>query len=553
MTQTEQINKPQDITAAVDNNSETVNAAKLESDTLKQDKIINRLRDFNVDTLIWYFALPAIVANVVSAVTNIAQQNLMKKFIGDVGVAAQGVVQPLELILTMYISVGLSGGLVSFVSPALGKGDYYTVQKYFMHYMIYLFLIMIIVPVFTLPFMGKIVISLGAEEGTDMFKYAKQYGYVIFSIGTLVYSINYGFGNILRATSRSLFNAIKQIFTACIEFLMVYIFYTFVVQKGHVQTYTNAAAPVIANFITGCAVISLFIPFKRLNRTYKLKFAHKGWKPFDFLAMVEMLIIAIPDLLTQFQGPVVKIVGNKIIAKITKSYAQKKYQVAVLQMVANLSALVNTSNQSFGFAFGPSFGYALGMKNWNRVREIMRKTFYYQTGLNLILWIIMNGTVYYYSNALIHGYWPMVDDCTFGFRCFNAVMPLLTCFLCVNDINQMEQKPIKATLIQFSRMVLVIVMQPIISYSINNVKGIYYGVLVGDLAACIIGMINFVERYMIYGKLERGEITTQQARIAEVTGDMKRWWRKSRKEQEKSNVQTRDMAVAEEPVPADIV
>ncbi|CAL6007795.1 Na+_driven multidrug efflux pump [Hexamita inflata] len=318
----------------------------------------------------------------------------MKKFIGDVGVAAQGIVQPLELILTMYISVGLSGGLVSFVSPALGKGDYYTVQKYLMHYMIYLFLIMIIVPLFTLPFMGKIVISLGADEGTDMFKYAKQYGYVIISIGTVVYSINYGFGNILRATSRSLFNAIKQICTACIEFLMVYIFYTYVVQKGHVQTYTNAAAPIIANFITGCAVISLFIPFKRLNRTYKLKFQHKGWKPFDFLAMVEMLIIAIPDLLTQFQGPVVKIVGNKIIGKITKSYAQNKYQIAVLQMVANLSALVNTSNQSFGFAFGPSFGYALGMKNWNRVREIMKKTFYYQTGLNLILWIIMNGTVY---------------------------------------------------------------------------------------------------------------------------------------------------------------
>ncbi|CAL5979304.1 DinF_protein [Hexamita inflata] len=518
------------------------NQILLDSDNNQIDKLVNRLRDLNVDSLLWYFALPALIANAVSAITNTLQGNIQKSYLGDVGLSAQGIVQPLELILTMYISVGLSGGLVYFISPALGRRDFVTAQKYLMHYMVYYLLIIIIIPLFTLPFMNSLVISLGAEQGGDIAKYASQYGYVIFSAGTIVYSINYGFGNILRATSRSVFNSVKQICTALIELLCVYLFYKYVVGKGLTQTYTNAAAPVIANFITAIPVILLYIPFRKFNKTYKLKFSNKGWKPFDFLAMWEILYIAIPDLLTQFQIPIVVIVGNKLLARITHSYIQLNTLVTVLTVVYKTSPLIVLSNQTFSFAFGPSFGYALGMRNWTRVREIMRKTFYYQTSFNFLFWIVMNIAIEAICKAMLKGYTPMIDDCTFGFRCYNAVMPLMTCFLCVNDINQMEQKPIKAILIQVSRLVLVLVFEAVFTIGLNNSKGLYYGVLVGDLVAAIIGMINFVERYLIYGKLERGEITTKQAGIAEVTGDSKKCWRRARK----TDVETRDIQVISE-------
>jgi len=55
-----------------------------------------------------------------------------------------------------------------------------------------------------------------------------------------------------------------------------------------------------------------------------------------------------------------------------------------------------------------------------------------------VFWIVMNLAVESFAVALMEGYQPMADDVTFGFRCYHAMLPLLSCFLCVNDINQME-------------------------------------------------------------------------------------------------------------------
>ncbi|CAL5979253.1 MatE_efflux family protein [Hexamita inflata] len=59
-----------------------------------------------------------------------AIENRQWMAIGNIGIAASAIVQPLELMLTIYTSVGLSGGAVSFISPALGRQDLKTAQKY---------------------------------------------------------------------------------------------------------------------------------------------------------------------------------------------------------------------------------------------------------------------------------------------------------------------------------------------------------------------------------------------------------------------------------------
>jgi len=71
----------------------------------------------------------------------------------------------------------------------------------------------------------------------------------------------------------------------------------------------------------------------------------------------------------------------------------------------------------------------------------------------------------------------------------------------------------------------------------NSNKTVYYAFILGDLIACIIGIANFVERYSTYGKLERGEITTIQAGIGEVTGDKIRFIRRKQNLAPKSSVE----------------
>ncbi|CAL6030147.1 Na+_driven multidrug efflux pump [Hexamita inflata] len=229
------------------NSDVTVAREQLQSarsfDSENNDKIVNRLRDMKVSNLIWTFALPAIMANVVSAITNSVQANIQKEIMGNIGLSAYSIVQPLELMLTMYIAVGLSGGVVSFISPAFGSKDMRTAQKYLMHFMVLYFFVIVLVPLCTLPWLRQIVVLLGAPAGSEMAEYAYQYGLVIFSCGTVFYFINYGFGNILRATSRSMFNAVKQVITATIQLGLFYTFYYTIVRKTPSLYYCAIMAP----------------------------------------------------------------------------------------------------------------------------------------------------------------------------------------------------------------------------------------------------------------------------------------------------------------------
>ncbi|CAL6102170.1 DinF_protein [Hexamita inflata] len=515
---TNELNKNLLESASTINTESFINSELYRNSNSMNDKIVNRLQDMSINKLLWQFALPAILANTVSAVTNGLQTTVQKNIMGNDGISAQSIVQPLELMLTMYIAVGLSGGVVSFISPAFGSKDMKTAQKYLMHFMVLYFFVIVLVPLCTLPWLRQIVVLLGAPAGSEMAEYAYQYGLVIFSCGTVFYFINYGFGNILRATSRSVFNAVKQIITATLQLCFIYIFY-YTIVKQHPSLYYSALSPVLANALCAVPVILLFIPFKKHFTNFKLKFA-KTQIQFKFLAQI--IYYSIPDMLTQFQTPLIVTVANILLSKVSISDAETTQWISNLGIVYQLSALIQVTNQSFSYAFGPIFGYALGAKNWKRIREIMLKTLLWQTGTGLACWILLNIFVDKFCLNLMQGYIPQADDVSFGFRCFNACMPVMSCFLCVNDINQMEQKPMKAFLVQISRLVFIVVFEAILCLTLQDQKGIYYAFIIGDVLSAIIGAVNFTERYLIYGKLEKGEITAEQAGLGDKSGNKKK-------------------------------
>ena len=186
-----------------------------------------------------------------------------------------------------------------------------------------------------------------------------------------------------------------------------------------------------------------------------------------------------------------------------------------------MSPLVGISNQSFGLAFGPAFGYALGAKNYKRAREAMMLTFLWSTGLCIVFYLVMNFGVEAFCLSMMQNYQPMADDSTFGFRTINAMMPALPCYLMMNDVYQMQQKPFKSILIQLTRTLSVIFCVLIVSYGMQNHKGVYYGYVVGDAIGSIVGIITWIYTYRLLGKVERGEMTAEQAGIRQVTGEMK--------------------------------
>ncbi|CAL6046967.1 MatE_efflux family protein [Hexamita inflata] len=105
----------------------------------------------------------------------------------------------------------------------------------------------------------------------------------------------------------------------------------------------------------------------------------------------------------------------------------------------------------------------------------------------------------------------------------------------------MEQRPMKAILIQLTRLFMAIAFEVAMGLTLNNQKGIYYGVMMADLGASIVGWINFAQRYKVYGQLERNEITMKQAKIHDPSNKIARCGRKvERTETERRDIQITD-------------
>ena len=180
-----------------------------------------------------------------------------------------------------------------------------------------------------------------------------------------------------------------------------------------------------------------------------------------------------------------------------------------MSLVYKMSPMIGISNVGFVYSFSPIFGYALGMRDWKRAREAMRNGLIWQMSIGLVFWFVMNMSCEAFDLAFMEGYDPMADLGAFGMRCWHCMLPFLPAFLMMKEISKMEYKPFKALVVQGSRIVFVVVFELIFGYKIPAVEGLYYAFIAGDFCASVVGLIVFIERYITYGKLERGEITPE--------------------------------------------
>ena len=81
-----------------------------------------------VKSLIWTFALPAILSQVVGAMHNIVDQTFIGWGLGDVAIAATNIAFPLATLTTALAALIGMGGAAGF-SLRLGKGDRETASQ----------------------------------------------------------------------------------------------------------------------------------------------------------------------------------------------------------------------------------------------------------------------------------------------------------------------------------------------------------------------------------------------------------------------------------------
>ncbi len=173
-----------------------------------------------VGTLLWQYALPAIVAMTASSLYNIIDRASIGQLVGPDAIAGLGITFPfMNLSAAFGSAVGI--GASTSISVKLGQRDYDTAQRLLGNTVSLNLIVGLIFMVVSLVFLDPILRFFGASDAT--LPYARQFMLVIL-VGNIITHMYFGMNAVLRAAGKPRHAMYATLFTVGCNILLVFAF-----------------------------------------------------------------------------------------------------------------------------------------------------------------------------------------------------------------------------------------------------------------------------------------------------------------------------------------
>ena len=449
---------------------------------------INPLGTESISKLMIKFAIPSIIAMLVSSVYNIVDQLFIGQAIGTLGNAATNVVFPLNISCTaLALLFGIGGA--SCYNLALGRGEKERAPQFMGSALSILaisgVLLLLITELFTTP----ILIAFGTPK--DVFPYAEEYIRAA-AVGFPFLLLTTGGGHLIRADGSPKMTMICNLSGAILNIFLDALF----VFGFHWGMAGAAWATVIGQVVSGLLVVIYMWKFKKAD----LKLKHLIVK---LKCVVEVAAIGMASFFNQVAMMVVQVVLNNLL----KYYGDLSVYGSAIPIAC--SGIAMKSNQIFfsviiGIAQGsqPIVSFNYGAKNYSRVKKALRLALVssgcisvlsfivFQTMPGQILALFGNGTKEYFTFGIMFMR-------TFLFCLFlNFLQPITSTFF--TSIG----KPIKGVFLSMTRQIIFLLPLLLVLPKFLEIKGIIYAAPFADLAAAITAVIMIAVEMRAIRKLE---------------------------------------------------
>lgn len=312
-----------------------------------------------VGTLLRRFAVPSIIAMLVSALYNMVDQFFIGHSIGMLGNAATNVAFPLTITCTSLSLLCGIGGAANF-NLSMGRKDPENARRYVGTSIAMLITLGVVLCVVVRVFLRPIMLAFGADQ--DTLGYSLTYtGITSFGFPFLI--LTTGGTNLIRADGSPRFSMLCNLTGAILNTILDPI-----LMFGFDLGMAGAAlATVIGQIVSACMVIYYLKRFK----TVPLKL---GDIRLHQLYSKGVLALGMAPFFNQMAMMVVQIVMNNTL---TYYGAQSAYGSSIPLACAGIIAKVNMIFFSLviGISQGlqPISSYNYGARNYGRVRETYRK------------------------------------------------------------------------------------------------------------------------------------------------------------------------------------
>ncbi len=435
----------------------------------------NPLGELPVGTLLRKFAIPSIVAMLVSALYNIVDQFFIGHSIGELGNAATNIAFPLSISCTS-IALLLGIGGASAFNLAMGEGDKERAPFYIGNSATALAGLGLILAIITEVFLDKLLIFFGSPM--DVLPYAKEYTRIT-AIGFPMLILQTGGAHLVRADGSPKYSMIVNMTGAVINTILDALF----IFKFNWGMKGAALATIIGQFVAGAMVIAYLANYK----TIKLKLKH-------FLIHLKYVSRSASLGTASFFNQIAMMVVQIIMNNSLKYYgAQSVYGESIPIACAGIISKVGMMFFSFiiGISQGlqPIVSFNYGAKKFERVKKATKLALFVSLLISIgsflvfqifprqIIGLFGEGSEDYYNFAV--RYFRIY----FFFIFINFVQPIISNFFTATG------RPQRGMFLSLTRQIIFLIPLLIILPRFFGINGIIYSGPIADAIAVTVTII----------------------------------------------------------------
>ena len=455
---------------------------------MTQTQQTNPLGTDKISTLVARFAIPSIIAMLVSAVYNIADQLFIGNAVGTLGNAATNIAFPLSMLCTSLALLFGIGGAASF-NLHMGAGDRKIAPNFIGNSITMLIATGTVLFLVTELFLSPLLIAFGSPA--DVLPLARQY-VSITAIGFPFLILTIGSGHLIRADGSPKMAMIMNLSGAIINIVLDAVF-VLIFRWG---MYGAAAATVIGQIIS--AMIALC--YLRHYRTVSLGKCHL--KP-NTLYLKEICSLGMSSGINQIAMMIVQISMNNLL----KFYgAVSPYGESI--PIACSGIVMKVNQLYFSIIIGLSQGgqpiqsFNYGARQYKRVKDAYRLAITVGATVSIIAFLLFQ---LFPRQILAMFGTGSAEYFEFGIKCFrifllftwlNFLQPISATFF--SSIG----KAYKGTFLSLTRQILFLLPLVLILPHFFGIMGVLYAGPIADLLSFAVGLAMVFGEFRNIRKLE---------------------------------------------------
>ena len=444
----------------------------------------NTLGTEAVNILLRKFAIPSIIAMLVSALYNIVDQFFIGRSVGELGNAATNITFPLTTSC-IAIALLLGIGAAAAFNLTLGKGDKEKALHYIGNSAVLLFISGLILCIVVQTFLKSMLIFFGSPD--NVLDYAKSYTRVV-ALGFPFLIFSTGGGHLIRADGSPKYSMLCNLSGAIINVILdpIFIF-------GFDMGMTGAGLATIIGQIFGAFLAFRYISNYKTGRLEKRHLIPK-WK-----YVSKIISLGAAPCFNQLAMMIVQIVMNK---SLTHYGALSVYGESIPLACAGIITKVNQIYMSIviGLSQGlqPIVSFNYGAGKYDRVKKAYTTAITYGLVVSVIALLVFQVFPRQIVSVFGSGSDAYYDFAVKYFRVF-LLFTFLNCFQPISsNFFTAIGKPKKGIFLSLTRQILFLLPLIVILPIFMGIDGIMYAGPIADFIAGIVAitMIYFEFKYI---------------------------------------------------------